>query len=132
MLGRAWRETNDVEADRETANGAGKSSLLKTLAGVQPLRGGDITYSQSIRGRLAYCLGSLELYRDYPVTVAENRPLGNGVVGPLLREDDRWTLVEYSKFIPRGGWPGGALRRPAFAMPPGPSLKIGRPECPGP
>ena len=30
----------------------------------------------------------------------ENRPLGNGVVGPLLPEDDRWALVEYLKSIP--------------------------------
>lgn len=57
-------------------NGAGKSSLLKTLAGVQPLRGGDITYSQSIRGRLAYLPQQSELDRDYPVTVAELVALG--------------------------------------------------------
>jgi hypothetical protein len=30
----------------------------------------------------------------------ENRPLGNGVVGPLLPENDRWALVEYLKSIP--------------------------------
>jgi len=30
----------------------------------------------------------------------ENSPLGNGVVGPLLPEDDRWALVEYLKSIP--------------------------------
>jgi hypothetical protein len=30
----------------------------------------------------------------------ENRPLGNGVVGPLLPEGDRWALVEYLKSIP--------------------------------
>lgn len=30
----------------------------------------------------------------------ENRPLGNGVVGPLLPEDDRWAIVEYLKSIP--------------------------------
>jgi hypothetical protein len=30
----------------------------------------------------------------------ENRPLGNGVVGPLLPESDRWALVEYLKSIP--------------------------------
>src|SRR6516162_11244614 len=35
-------------------NGAGKSSLLKAMAGLQPLCRGDITYSQPIRGRLAY------------------------------------------------------------------------------
>jgi len=30
----------------------------------------------------------------------ENSPLGNGVVGPLLTEDDRWAIVEYLKSIP--------------------------------
>jgi len=30
----------------------------------------------------------------------ENRPRGNGVVGPLLTEDERWALVEYLKSIP--------------------------------
>lgn len=30
----------------------------------------------------------------------ENSPRGNGVVGPLLQEDDRWALVEYLKSIP--------------------------------
>jgi zinc/manganese transport system ATP-binding protein len=57
-------------------NGAGKSSLLKALAGVQPLCGGDITYSQPIRGRLAYLPQQSELDRDYPVTVAELVALG--------------------------------------------------------
>jgi hypothetical protein len=51
----------------------------------------------------------------------ENRPLGNGVVGPLLREDDRWALVEYLKSIPEeagrvtpfGGPPEtGSLQKP--------------------
>jgi zinc/manganese transport system ATP-binding protein len=57
-------------------NGAGKSSLLKALAGVQPLRGGDITYSQPIRDRLAYLPQQSELDRDYPITVAELVALG--------------------------------------------------------
>ena len=30
----------------------------------------------------------------------ENTPLGNGVVGPLLKEEDRWAIVEYLKSIP--------------------------------
>lgn len=30
----------------------------------------------------------------------ENGPLGNGVVGPLLTEAQRWALVEYLKSIP--------------------------------
>jgi hypothetical protein len=30
----------------------------------------------------------------------ENGPRGNGVIGPLLPEDDRWAIVEYLKSIP--------------------------------
>jgi hypothetical protein len=30
----------------------------------------------------------------------ENGPFGNGVIGPLLTEDERWALVEYLKSIP--------------------------------
>jgi zinc/manganese transport system ATP-binding protein len=57
-------------------NGAGKSSLLKALAGVQPLRSGDITYSQPVGGHFAYLPQQSELDRDYPITVAELVALG--------------------------------------------------------
>jgi hypothetical protein len=30
----------------------------------------------------------------------EDSPRGNGVIGPLLTEDQRWALVEYLKSIP--------------------------------
>ncbi len=30
----------------------------------------------------------------------ENGPRGNGIIGPLLTEDQRWALVEYLKSIP--------------------------------
>jgi hypothetical protein len=30
----------------------------------------------------------------------ENGPRGNGVIGPLLPEDDRWAIIEYLKSIP--------------------------------
>jgi hypothetical protein len=30
----------------------------------------------------------------------ENAPLGNGVIGPLLTDDERWAIVEYLKSIP--------------------------------
>jgi len=47
----------------------------------------------------------------------EDGPRGNGVVGPLLRDDQRWALVEYLKSIPEepgrvtpfGGPPEGQL-----------------------
>jgi zinc/manganese transport system ATP-binding protein len=71
-------------------NGAGKSSLLKALAGVLPPRDGDIAYSQSTRGRLAYLPQQSELDRDYPVTVAELVALGAwrsmGAFRPLSKD----------------------------------------------
>ena len=33
----------------------------------------------------------------------ENAPLGKGVIGPLLTEEERWALVEYLKSIPEEG-----------------------------
>jgi hypothetical protein len=30
----------------------------------------------------------------------ENAPLGNGVIGPLLTDEERWALIEYLKSIP--------------------------------
>jgi hypothetical protein len=46
----------------------------------------------------------------------EDAPRGNGVIGPLLTEDQRWALVEYLKSIPEtpgrvtpfGGPPAGS------------------------
>ncbi|HYY27645.1 MAG TPA: di-heme-cytochrome C peroxidase, partial [Chthoniobacterales bacterium] len=50
----------------------------------------------------------------------EDGPRGNGVVGPLLTEDQRWSLVEYLKSIPEepgrvtpfGGFPERRLPQP--------------------
>ena len=50
----------------------------------------------------------------------ENGPRGNGVIGPLLKDEERWALVEYLKSIPEqpgrvtpfGGFPEGRLPQP--------------------
>jgi hypothetical protein len=50
----------------------------------------------------------------------QDGPRGNGVVGPLLTDDQRWALVEYLKSIPEtpgrvtpyGGFPDGPLPQP--------------------
>jgi hypothetical protein len=50
----------------------------------------------------------------------EEGPRGNGVIGPLLKDDERWALVEYLKSIPEergrvtpfGGFPEGRLPQP--------------------
>ena len=47
----------------------------------------------------------------------ENGPLGNGVIGPLLTEEQRWALVEYLKSIPEEAGRSHALRRSAECGP---------------
>ena len=50
----------------------------------------------------------------------QNGPRGEGVIGPLLTDDQRWALVEYLKSIPEepgritpfGGFPDGRLPQP--------------------
>jgi hypothetical protein len=33
----------------------------------------------------------------------EDGPLGNGIIGPLLTDDQRWAIIEYLKSIPEEG-----------------------------
>jgi hypothetical protein len=50
----------------------------------------------------------------------QNGPRGEGVIGPLLKDDERWALVEYLKSIPEepgritpfGGFPEGRVPQP--------------------
>jgi hypothetical protein len=54
----------------------------------------------------------------------QDGPRGNGVIGPLLTDDQRWSLVEYLKSIPEqpgrvtpfGGFPEGRLPQPSYAI----------------
>jgi hypothetical protein len=56
----------------------------------------------------------------------ENGPRGNGVIGPLLTEAQRWALIEYLKSIPEepgrvtvfGGPPNAKSGKPRWAEPP--------------
>jgi len=56
----------------------------------------------------------------------ENAPLGNGVIGPLLTDEERWALVEYLKSIPEeagrvtpfGGPPNAITGHAKFANQP--------------
>ena len=56
----------------------------------------------------------------------ENGPRGNGIIGPLLTEEQRWALVEYLKSIPEeagrvtpfGGAPNAKTGNPRWANPP--------------
>jgi hypothetical protein len=56
----------------------------------------------------------------------EEGPLGNGVIGPLLTEQQRWAVVEYLKSIPEeagrvtpfGGPPNAKTGSSRWAHPP--------------
>jgi hypothetical protein len=56
----------------------------------------------------------------------EDAPRGNGVIGPLLTDDERWALVEYLKSIPEeagrvtpfGGPPNAVTGHPKYANQP--------------
>ena len=56
----------------------------------------------------------------------ENGKRGNGVIGPLLTEAQRWALIEYLKSIPEepgrvtvfGGPPNAKSGKPRWAEPP--------------
>jgi mono/diheme cytochrome c family protein len=56
----------------------------------------------------------------------ENAPLGNGVIGPLLTDEERWAIVEYLKSIPEnagqvtpfGGPPNAATGHAKWAQQP--------------
>lgn len=58
----------------------------------------------------------------------ENAPLGDGVIGPLLTDEERWALVEYLKSIPEdagrvtpfGGPPNAITGHATFAKQPAP------------
>ncbi len=55
----------------------------------------------------------------------ENGPRGNGVIGPLLTDAQRWAIVEYLKSIPEeagrvtpfGGPPNAVTGQPKWSQP---------------
>jgi hypothetical protein len=61
----------------------------------------------------------------------ENGPRGNGVIGPLLTDAQRWALVEYLKSIPEeagrvtpfGAPPNARTGNPSWANVPGAKAK---------
>jgi len=112
------------------ANGAGKSTFLKTLAGLQSPIAGDIIFNSSDAGkkrpRLAYLPQQAELDRTFPIRVFDLVAMGcwpqSGLFGGISRQSRNqveqalhtvgMTEMAYS---PVGELSGGQLQRALFA-----------------
>jgi zinc/manganese transport system ATP-binding protein len=108
------------------ANGAGKSTFLKTLAGLQSAVAGDIKFNQGKRPRLAYLPQQAELDRSFPISVFDIVAMGcwpqSGLFGGINRQSamnveqalETVGMTEMASF-PVGSLSGGQLQRTLFA-----------------
>ncbi|QII39362.1 ABC transporter ATP-binding protein [Rouxiella badensis] len=112
------------------ANGAGKSTFLKTLAGLQPAISGSIEFSGSSsknkRPQLAYLPQQAELDRQFPISVFDLVAMGcwpqSGLFGGISRESERQVLdalqtvgMSEMRNFAVGELSGGQLQRTLFA-----------------
>jgi zinc/manganese transport system ATP-binding protein len=111
------------------ANGAGKSTFLKTLAGLQPALAGKIHFSPLLTKQqpwLAYLPQHAELDRDFPITVYDLVAMGGGARSGLFGRISRQlhqqveqalitTGIEALAANLVGELSGGQLQRALFA-----------------
>lgn len=67
------------------ANGTGKSTLLKTIAGLLPPIAGELRFASGIRPRIAYLPQQSEMDRQFPVNVFDVVSMGCWPSTGLLR-----------------------------------------------
>ncbi|MCE0495839.1 metal ABC transporter ATP-binding protein [Vibrio salinus] len=70
-------------------NGTGKSTLLKTICGIQPAIGGDVEIKQC--ARMSWLPQQAEIDRSFPITVFDVVAMGcwpdNGIISSLKSKD---------------------------------------------
>ncbi|GAA3881176.1 ABC transporter ATP-binding protein [Gibbsiella dentisursi] len=107
------------------ANGTGKSTLLKTLAGLQPLQGGRLIFPRQ-KTHLAYLPQQAELDRQFPMLVNDLVAMGcwhqSGMFGRLSKDSVRQIHAALDNVgmgamvrSPVGELSGGQLQRVLFA-----------------
>ncbi|NIG62423.1 MAG: ABC transporter ATP-binding protein [Serratia symbiotica] len=107
-------------------NGTGKSTLLKTLAGLQPLQGGSLHFSSTQPPRIAYLPQQTELDRQFPIRGSDLVAMGNwaksGMFGRLSKCATRHIAevlecLDMTAMASRlvGELSGGQLQRVLFA-----------------
>lgn len=85
------------------ANGTGKSTLLKTIAGLLPAIGGSLVFSGGQKPRMAYLPQQSELDHQFPLNVSEVVAMGCWPATGLLRRIDKPAKVRIHCALERVG-----------------------------
>ncbi|WP_413727070.1 metal ABC transporter ATP-binding protein [Sodalis sp. RH19] len=85
------------------ANGTGKSTLLKTIAGLLPAIGGSLSFSAGQTPRIAYLPQQSELDRQFPLRVFEVVAMGCWPAIGLLRRVNKTAMARIHDALDRVG-----------------------------
>ncbi len=85
------------------ANGTGKSTLLKTLAGLLPAIGGSLSFATGQKPRVAYLPQQSELDRQFPLQIFDVVAMGCWPAIGLLRRIDKMATARIWDALERVG-----------------------------
>ncbi|NDL65026.1 metal ABC transporter ATP-binding protein [Acerihabitans arboris] len=92
------------------ANGTGKSTLLKTIAGLLPAVGGTLSFAAGRKPRVAYLPQQAELDHQFPLKVFEVVAMGCWPATGLLRRLDKPARARINGALDRVGLESMAAR----------------------